>query len=91
MAVAQQAYTRALDDRDELRGRLGAYHAKARAMGVATVPEIARAYEMAEGELGRRPTRMPLAAQLVKLYSTYLQTAAPAGRKSTDNPTVESS
>jgi hypothetical protein len=91
MAVAQQAYTRALHDRDELRGRLTAYHAKARAMGVATVPEIARAYETADNELGRQPTRMPLAAQLVKLYSTYLQTAAPAGRISTANPTLESS
>jgi hypothetical protein len=90
MAVAQQAYARALDDRDELVGRLSAYHAKAQALGVATVPEIARAYEMADGELGRRPTRMPLAAQLVKLYSTYLQIASPAGQESADHPTRES-
>src|SRR5215213_5090140 len=73
MTVAQEAYTSAIHDRDELAGRVEAYRAKALATGVADRPEIARAYAMARDELDRRPVRMPVAAQLVSLYATYLQ------------------
>ena len=62
-------------ERDELAGRLDAYHVKAVATGAADQPEITRAYVMARDELDRRPARMPIAAQLVSLYSTYMQFA----------------
>ncbi len=75
MAVAQEAYASAMRERDELAGRLDAYHVKAVATGAADQPEITRAYVMARDELDRRPARMPIAAQLVSLYSTYMQFA----------------
>jgi hypothetical protein len=76
MTVAQDAYASAMRERDELDGRLDAYHVKAVATGAADRPEIARAYALARDELDRRPARMPIAAQLVSLYSTYLQFAS---------------
>jgi hypothetical protein len=75
MTVAQEAYAAAMHERDELSGRLNAYHAKAVLTGAADRPEIARVYAMAREELDRRPARMAIAAQLVGLYSTYLQFA----------------
>jgi len=75
MTVAQEAYAAAMHERDELSGRLNAYHAKAVLTGAADRPEIARVYAMARVELDRRPARMAIAAQLVGLYSTYLQFA----------------
>jgi hypothetical protein len=76
MTVAQEAYAAAMHERDELSGRLNAYRAKAVATAAADRPEIARAYAMAREELDRRPARMAIAAQLVGLYSTYLQFAS---------------
>jgi hypothetical protein len=73
MTMAQEAYSSAMHERDELAGRVEAYHAKALATGAADRPEIARAYTMARDELNRRPVRMSVAAQLVSLYATYLQ------------------
>jgi hypothetical protein len=75
MTVAQEAYAAAMHERDELSGRLNAYHAKAVLTGAADRPEIARVYAMTREELDRRPARMAIAAQLVGLYSTYLQFA----------------
>ncbi len=80
MAKAQQAYSQALHDHDELIARLDAYEVKAEATGVASQPEIIQVYEMARSELTRRPTRMPIAAQLVTLYATYLQTFESTGQ-----------
>jgi hypothetical protein len=74
MTLAQTAYTGALDERDELVGRLEAYRAKAIATGVAGVTDVGRAYELARNALDARPTRMALARQLVAVYQTYLQT-----------------
>jgi hypothetical protein len=49
---------------------------------VAANPDVAQVYELARAELGRRPTRMTLANQLVTLYQSYLQhspsTSSPA-------------
>ena len=73
MTVAQEAYASAMHERDELAARVEAYRVKALAIGAADRPEIARAYDMARDELDRRPVRMPVAAQLVSLYATYLQ------------------
>jgi hypothetical protein len=73
MTLAQDSYAGALRDRDELAGRLAAYHAKAVATGVAGERDVRRAYELARDELSRRPVRMALAGQLVALYQKYLE------------------
>jgi hypothetical protein len=44
------------------------------ATGVADVPDVAQAYELARNALDQRPSRMVLANQLVTVYQTYLQT-----------------
>jgi hypothetical protein len=74
MTIAQTAYLKALHDHSELDSRLEAYRAKAEATGVAEVPDVARAYELARHALDERPSRMVLAEQLVAVYQTYLQT-----------------
>jgi hypothetical protein len=74
MTIAQTAYAKALQDHEELASRLEAYRAKAIATGVADVPDVAQAYELARHALDQRPSRMVLATQLVTVYQTYLQT-----------------
>jgi hypothetical protein len=74
MTIAQTAYMKALQDYEELASRLEAYRAKAVATGVADVPDVAQAYELARNALDQRPSRMVLADQLVTVYQTYLQT-----------------
>jgi hypothetical protein len=76
MTVAEKAYADAIGEHRELGDRLEAYRAKAAALGVAEVPDIARAYSMAREALDRQPSRMVLARQLVTLYQTYLQLEA---------------
>ncbi|HWJ53576.1 MAG TPA: hypothetical protein VNT24_09420 [Propionibacteriaceae bacterium] len=76
MAVAEKAYADTIGEHRELGDRLEAYRAKAAALGVAEMPDIARAYSMAREALDRRPSRMVLARQLVTLYQTYLQLEA---------------
>ncbi|GAA2108251.1 hypothetical protein GCM10009841_28590 [Microlunatus panaciterrae] len=79
MTHAQDAYTRALHDYDELVSRLAAYRAKATALGVDDDPDVRRADEMASDALARRPVRMGIAGQLVSLYQSYLQVTAKSG------------
>jgi hypothetical protein len=74
MTIAQTAYTKALEDHEELGSRLEAYRAKALATGVAELPDVAQAYRLARNVLDERPSRMVLAKQLVTVYQTYLQT-----------------
>jgi hypothetical protein len=74
MTIAQKAYAKALEDHEELGSRLEAYRAKAIATGVAEVPDVAQAYQLARNALDDRPSRMALAKQLVTVYQTYLQT-----------------
>jgi hypothetical protein len=74
MTIAQTAYAKALHDHEELAARLEAYHAKAVATGMADIPDIAQAYQLARNALDQRPSRMVLAGQLVTVYQTYLQT-----------------
>ena len=76
MAMVDQAYTEAIAEHKELGDRLEAYRAKAAAIGVADVPDIAQAYTMARSALDRQPCRMVIARQLVSLYQTYLQLEA---------------
>jgi hypothetical protein len=74
MTIAQTAYTKALEDHEELGSRLEAYRAKALATGVAELSDVAQAYQLARNVLDERPSRMVLARQLVTVYQTYLQT-----------------
>ncbi|MFT4166244.1 MAG: hypothetical protein QM650_13475 [Microlunatus sp.] len=74
LSVADQAYSAALEQHRDLLARLEAYHLKATATGVADQPSVANAYGLATAALAERPTKMALAAQLVSLYQTYLQT-----------------
>jgi len=79
MTIAQTAYSKALNDHEELESRLEAYYAKAVAKDVAEVSDVAQAYQLARAALTERPSRMLLAQQLVAVYQTYLQTT-PAPR-----------
>ena len=74
LTVADDAYTTALRQHADLRARLDAYHLKATATGASDRAEVANAYRLATAALAERPTRMAIAAQLVGLYQTYLQT-----------------
>jgi hypothetical protein len=76
MSVAEQAYAAAIGEHRELSDRLEAYRAKAAALGVAEVPDIAQAYSLARSAMDRQPCRMVLGRQLVSLYQTYLQLEA---------------
>ena len=62
--------------------RLEAYRAKAEATGLASQPDVARAYALAVEALQRRPTQMAIADQLVTLYQTYLRTVSPTSEVS---------
>ncbi len=73
LVVAQDAYTAALTERDELSGRLEALSAKAAALRL-TDADLRAVHDLARAELDRRPSRMTLARPLVALFQTYLQT-----------------
>jgi hypothetical protein len=72
MTQAENAYTTALAEVDELRGRLGAYHAKARATGRADDSEVAAAYRAASAVLESVPCPLPTARELVRAYQQLL-------------------
>jgi hypothetical protein len=59
---------RPMQRRAELRGRLEAYQAKARATGVQERPEVDDAYEVAEGALYSAPIDLDEAADAVDRY-----------------------
>jgi len=69
---AMAANRAALELRTELRGRLDALKAKARAYGVAENPELTRIAEEAYGFLHSRPTPMDRAAAAVSEYERAL-------------------
>ena len=82
LSMVQQAYAAALDRHTELVHRLEAYRAKAEATGLASQPDVARAYALAVEALQRRPSQMAIADQLVTLYQTYLRTVSPTSEVS---------
>jgi hypothetical protein len=90
MTVAQDAYARAVLEREELASRLEAYAEKARATGHGEDAEVGRAYRLAREELDRRPARIAIATQLLGLYQTYLEAAGrravPAIDRATASP-----
>ena len=70
-----------LDRRDELRGRLAAYRAKARAMGIAAVthPDLADLADSAHNELFTAPVDVARASSLVERYGDGLRKASDGG------------
>ncbi|MGI3785340.1 MAG: hypothetical protein ACRYG2_31700 [Janthinobacterium lividum] len=78
LAVAEQAYGRALTAHDDRDARLAALRVLAEATGRAEEPDLQRTYAMARAALDARPSRPALTEQLVTLYATYL--AGPEGR-----------
>ena len=78
MSHAQDAYTAALHQRDELSSRLDGYRAKARALGLGGDPDLALVDELATRVLQRRPVPMAAAAQVVMLYQTFVDAARAA-------------
>lgn len=85
MTMAQDAYAKALHERDELAGRLDAYRAKAEATGHIDA-DAEHVYGLARRELAGRPVRMALASQLVTLYQSYLD-ARPSPPSRPQTPT----
>ena len=81
LTVAQGAYASALSERDELRGRLGAYAAKAASLRAASGSELDAAGDLEELErrgvdtLDREPVDLDRARALVAAYQAYLGSA----------------
>lgn len=95
MTVAQDAYASALSERDELRGRLGAYAAKAASLGGSSTSsgwDLDAASDLEELErrgvdtLDREPVDLDRARALVAAYQAYLGSAqAQAERRGNAN------
>lgn len=84
MTMAQDAYASALSERDELRGRLGAYAAKAASLGGSSTSsrlDLDAASDLEELErrgvdtLDREPVDLDRARALVAAYQAYLGSA----------------
>lgn len=95
MTMAQDAYASALSERDELRGRLGAYAAKAASLGGSSTSsgwDLDAASDLEELErrgvdtLDREPVDLDRARALVAAYQAYLGSAqAQAERRGNAN------
>jgi hypothetical protein len=92
LTVAQDAYASALSERDELRGRLGAYAAKAASLRAASGSDLDAAGDLEELErrgvdtLDREPVDLDRARALVAAYQAYLGSApAQADRRGNAN------
>ncbi|GAB2983990.1 hypothetical protein [Nocardioides montaniterrae] len=72
LELAQQRYSDALAEHQELSELLDAYAAKARALGLADNPDLVSSHQQARALLDRRPTPMAVAQQLVATYQTWL-------------------
>ncbi|MET1008050.1 MAG: hypothetical protein ABWX96_21045 [Propionibacteriaceae bacterium] len=77
MTHAQDAYTQALKARDDLLSLLDAYRAKAQAVGLHRDADLALVEDLLQRTFARQPVRMVVATQVVELYQTYVQAAAP--------------
>lgn len=76
MDVAETAYAAPLAARDELRGRLQAFGAKATAIGRASDPSVGAAYEAARAVLWSAPCDLDEARRLVADYQQLLRSQA---------------
>ena len=81
LKMADQAYSAALRERDDLRGLLLAFAAKAAATGRAGDPVVSAAYDRARSVLWTAPCPIPEARELVAAYQRSLS-SNPAGGSS---------
>jgi hypothetical protein len=72
LAMAEQAYTAPLAERDELGSRLEAYRAKAIGTGRATDEEVAAMYDQAHRLVTAVPADLPRVRLAVAAYQTLL-------------------
>jgi hypothetical protein len=74
MTMAQDAYATALAERDELRGRLEGYAAKAQALGVlaSATEDLDVLQRRATEVLGAKPADLTRARALLSAYQAYL-------------------
>jgi hypothetical protein len=84
MTMAQDAYAAALTERDELRGRLEAYAAKAGALGVppAAAGDLEDLQHRADEVLSAAPADVTRARHLLAAYQAYLADVVAQGRAS---------
>jgi hypothetical protein len=75
------ACRRVLDERNQLRGRLDAYHAKAVTLGLAERPELATLYERAHALLYTAPTDLVEATEAITLHQATLARLAANGAR----------
>jgi hypothetical protein len=77
---SRDAYVQAMETRDALRGRLGAYHAKATARGLAEDVELSDKYEVALQHLHSAPCDLAAAAALLDAYAAAIANSSDGGR-----------
>ena len=73
--ISERSVATALGRRDELRGLLGAYKAKAARLGVAEDPGLTERYDQAHGLLWTAPCDLAAAATGVTGYQQAILTA----------------
>jgi hypothetical protein len=71
-----------IDQRDELRGRLDAYRAKANRLGLLEDSRLCELYDRAHGELYSAPTNLTTAEELVRRYQQGLPVKPSPGQVS---------
>jgi hypothetical protein len=83
LGMAQEAYASALAERDELRGRLEAYAAKAAAgrLTAAATSDLALLQARAVGVLDAHPADLTRAGALVAAYQAYLAHSTTGGSR----------
>lgn len=90
MTLAQDAYAAALSERDELRGRLEAYAAKAAVVGgtaPAAAEDLVDLKRRATDVLDDTPADLTRARAMVAAYQAYLASVqTPQGRPTRSNP-----
>jgi hypothetical protein len=74
IGFAEQEYTEALQEHEDLLALLDALVVKAGALGVAGHEDVRAAERQARAVLGREPCPMPLARQLVTTYQSWTDT-----------------
>jgi len=74
LTMAQDAYAAALSERDELRGRLDGYAAKAGTLGLdaASLGDLSELERRATGVLATKPADLDRARALLAAYQAYL-------------------
>jgi hypothetical protein len=80
MRRATEACWAPLAARNELRGRLDAYRAKANALGLLEDPDAEAVYNEARGILFTAPTDLAVAVSLVDRYQKAVSSRQPTPR-----------